>query len=157
MGRGKQGHTGICATCSTQSTSVLKYGTRRLKHYTIGGESAKYVPFIVFRCRNESCERKTFTHYSESDRSDLCGKSTYSKSTQNFVANKLLTHPVSYNSFQKQIVDDFSVNTSVSTLYTWSNKAIVVESLPDLKAISVLNTDEKHPKKKRVVPIINLL
>ena len=61
----------------------------------------------------------------------------------------MLKHPVSYHSFQKQIVDDFNVNTSISTIYTWAKKATVVESLPDLNEISVLNTDEKHPKKKR--------
>lgn len=149
MGRGKQGHTSICPNCQTVSTSVSEYGTRNLKHYTIGGISTKSVPYMVFRCRHENCERKTFTHYNEIDRADLCGKSTYSKSTQNFVASKMLKHPVSYNSFQKQIVDDFNVNTSISTIYTWAKKAIVVESLPDLNEISVLNTDEKHPKKKR--------
>jgi hypothetical protein len=147
MGRGKQGHSSICPTCQTLSTSVLKYGTRELKHYTIGGLSTKSIPFIVFRCCNGACERKTFTHYD--DREELCGKSIYSKSTQNFVVNKMLKHPVSYNNFQKQIVDDFNVNTSISTIYTWSKKAIVVESLPDLNEISVLNTDEKHPKKKK--------
>ena len=157
MGRGKKGHTSICPNCQTESTCVFKYGTRTVKHYTIGGISNKSVPFIGFRCRNEACAQKTFTHYDESDSADLHGKSTYSKSTQNFVANKMLKHPVSYNSFQKQIVDDFNINTSISTLYTWSKKAIVVESLPDLNEISVLNTDEKHPKKKKVVPILNLL
>jgi hypothetical protein len=149
MGRGKKGHTSICPNCQTESTHVLKYGTRTLKHYTIGDMSTKSVPFIAFRCCNEACARKTFTHYNESDREDLCGKSIYSKSTQNFVANKMLKHPVSYNSLQKQIVDDFNVNTSISTIYTWSKKAMVIESLPDLNEISVLNTDEKHPKKKR--------
>lgn len=148
MGGRKQGHTGICPNCQTASTSVHKYGTRKLKHYTIGGESCKLVPFIGFRCLNESCSRKTFIQYNESDSEELCGKSIYSKSTQNFVANKMLKHPVSYHSFQKQIVDDFNVNTSISTIYTWAKKATVVESLPDLNEISVLNTDEKHPKKK---------
>ena len=148
MGRGKKGHTSICPNCQTASTCVLKYGTRTVKHYTIGGISTKSVPFIAFRCCNDSCTRKTFTHYNESDKDDLLGKSTYSKSTQNFVANKMLKHPVSYNSFQKQIVDDFNVNTSISTIYTWSKKASVIESLPDLAEVSVLNTDEKHPKKK---------
>jgi hypothetical protein len=149
MGRGKKGHTSICPNCQTESTCVFKYGTRTIKHYTIGGISNKSVPFIGFRCCNEACTQKTFTHYNESDRADLHGKSTYSKSTQNFVANKMLKHPVSYNSFQKQIADDYNINTSISTLYTWSKKAIVIESLPDLNEISVLNTDEKHPKKKR--------
>lgn len=149
MGGRKQGHTGICPNCQTASTSVHKYGTRKLKHYTIGGESCKLVPFIGFRWLNESCSRKTFIQYNESDSEELCGKSIYSKSTQNFVANKMLKHPVSYHSFQKQIVDDFNVNTSISTIYTWAKKATVVESLPDLNEISVLNTDEKHPKKKR--------
>jgi hypothetical protein len=148
MGRGKQGHSSICPTCQTLSTSVLKYGTRELKHFTIGGESTKSVPYIGFRCRNVACKRQTFTHYADDDRDELCGKSIYSKSTRNFVVNKMLKHPVSYNSFRNQIVDDFTVNTSISTIYMWSKKATLVESLPDLSKIIVLNTDEKHPKKK---------
>ena len=148
MGREKQGHSSNCPNCQTVSTSVLQYGTRELKHYTIGGLSTKSVPFIVFRCINSACERKTFTHYNESDRAELCGKSIYSKSSRNFVVNKMLKHPMSYNNFKNQLADDFAVNTSISTIYTWSKKADLVESLPDLSKISVLNTDEKHPKKK---------
>jgi hypothetical protein len=148
MSRKKQGHISLCPKCQETSTSVLKYGTRELNHYTIGDISKKTVPFIVFRCCNDACERKTFTHYNERDRHELNGKSIYSKSSKNFVVNKMLKHPVSYNSFKNQIVDDFAVKTSISTIYTWSKKATVSESLPDLSKISVLNTDEKHPKKK---------
>ena len=152
MGRGNQGHTGICPTCQTSCTSVVAYGTRELKHYTIGGVSVKSVPFITFRCANSDCHKKNFRYYKESDSVELCGKSRYSKSTQNFVVNKMLKHPVSYNSFQKQILDDFEVKTSICTLYTWAKKAIVVEKTQDLGEISVLNTDEKHPLKKRECP-----
>jgi hypothetical protein len=60
---------GICPVCQTASTSVLKYSTRKLYHYAIGE--------LILRCRNESCSRKTFTHYDEKDRVELCGKSIY--------------------------------------------------------------------------------
>jgi hypothetical protein len=149
MGRGNQGHTGICPLCQTICTSVVSYGSRKLKHFTIGAESHTCVPFITFRCTNAACPKKNFRYYKESDRLELCGKSTYSKSTRNFVVNKMLKQPVSYNSFQKQILDDFDVKTSICTLYTWAKKATVIEKSPDLGDISVLNTDEKHPFKKK--------
>jgi hypothetical protein len=149
MGRGKTGNTGICPTCQSICTSVVAYGTRELKHYAIGDISVKSIPFITFRCLNADCPKKNFRYYKESDSVELCGKSTYSKSTQNFVVNKLLKHPISYNSFQKQILDDFAVKTSICTLYTWSKNAILSENVPDLSGISVLNTDEKHPLKKK--------
>jgi hypothetical protein len=149
MGRGNKGNTGICPNCQTVCTSVVAYGTRELKHYTIGDMSRKSVPYITFRCPNSDCPKKNFRYYKESDSVELCGKSIYSKSTQNFVVNKMLKHPVSYNSFQKQILDDFDVKTSICTLYTWAKNAIVVEKEQDLSSISVLNTDEKHPFKKK--------
>jgi hypothetical protein len=61
----------------------------------------------------------------------------------------MLSHPISYNNFQRQIEDDFAVKTSISTLYTWSTKATVTEVGQDLSKIIVLNTDEKHPRKKK--------
>lgn len=149
MGRGKTGNTGICPICQSICTSVVSYGTRELKHYTIGDMSVKFVPFITFRCLNADCPKKNFRYYKESDSIELFGRSTYSKSTQNFVVNKLLKHPISYNSFQKQILDDFAVKTSICTLYTWSKNAALSEQMPDLSDISVLNTDEKHPLKKK--------
>jgi hypothetical protein len=149
MGRGNKGNTGICPTCQTICTSVVAYGTRELKHYTIGDMSRKSVPYITFRCLNSDCPKKNFRYYKESDSVELCGKSIYSKSTQNFVVNKMLKHPVSYNSFQKQILDDFDVKTSICTLYTWAKNAMVVAKEQDFSKISVLNTDEKHPFKKK--------
>jgi hypothetical protein len=148
MGRGKKGHTSICPGCQEESTSVVQYGTRTLKHYTVGSLSSKSVPYIVFRCANLACSRKSFTHYNESDKSDLCGKSRYTKSTQNFVSKKMLTQTVSYNNLQKQIISDYGVKTSISTIYNWSKKAKVIETALDFTEISILNTDEKHPKKK---------
>jgi hypothetical protein len=149
MGRGNQGYSSICPKCGSLCTSVMKYGTRKLVHFTIGGESLKLVPFKVFRCSNSDCATKSFTHYEDSDSVELCGKSIYSKSTRNFVAKKMLSHPISYNNFQRQIEDDFAVKTSISTLYTWSTKATVTEVEQDLSKITVLNTDEKHPRKKK--------
>jgi hypothetical protein len=46
-------------------------------------------------------------------------------------------------------LDDFDVKTSICTLYTWAKKATVVEKTQDLDKITVLNTDEKHPYKKK--------
>jgi hypothetical protein len=139
---------GICPVCQTASSSVLKYSTRKLYHYAIGEISYKLIPYLVLRCQNLACARKTFTHYEEKDRVDLCGRSIYSQSTQKYVAQKMLKHSISYNGFKAQIEDDFNLKTAVSTLYTWSKKIQVVEAKQtqdDFKTITVLNTDEKHP------------
>lgn len=157
MGRTNQGHFGSCTSCGTISSSVSKYGTRKLKHYTIGGESAKTIPFIVFRCANSDCRVKTFRYYADSDKSDLCGKSIYTKSSKAYVIKKMSAHAVAYNSFQHQIEDDFNVKTSLSTLYTWFSTSKTSPSTQDLSDISVLNTDEKHPYKKKIVRIKNSL
>lgn len=148
----KGNKSGICPVCQTASSSVLKYSTRKLYHYAIGELSYKLIPYRVLRCLNPECSRKTFTHYEEKDRIDLCGRSIYSKSTQQFAAQKMLKHSISYNSFKAQIEDDFQVKTAVSTLYTWAKKVKILESKSaptDFKEITVLNTDEKHPFKKK--------
>lgn len=149
MGRINQGHQGYCTNCGTLSSSVSKYGTRKLKHFTIGGDSVKEIPFIVFRCANPDCKVKTFTYYDESVKSDLNGRSTYSKSSKNYVITKMSNHAVAYNSFQNQIAEDFNLNTSLSTLYTWFSSVKTTPELEIFKDISIVNTDEKHPYKKK--------
>ncbi len=149
---------GICPLCQTSSTSILKYGTRKLYHYSIGEVCYKLIPYLVFRCKNRDCSRKTFTHYEEKVREELCGRSIYSQSTQNFVAQKMMKHSISYNGFQAQIQEDFGIGTAVSTLYTWAKKVKIVEKRQheaDFTPFTVLNTDEKHPFKKKELPIIN--
>jgi hypothetical protein len=149
---------GICPVCQTTSSSVLKYSTRKLYHYSIGELSFKIISYLVLRCQNSSCSRKTFTHYEEKDLMELCGRSIYSKSTQNFAAQKMLKHSISYNGFQAQIQEDFGLKTAVSTLYTWAKKVKSIEvkqTEQDFEPITVLNTDEKHPYKKKEPPIIN--
>jgi hypothetical protein len=149
MGRINQGYQGCCTKCGTLSSSVFQYGVRQLKHFTIGSDSLKEVPFIVFRCYNQDCEVKTFRHYDESVRSEINGRSTYSKSSKNYVINKMSNHAVAYNSFQNQIVEDFKLKTSLSTLYTWFSSVKTTSKPESFKDISILNTDEKHPYKKK--------
>ena len=149
MGRLNQGHNGCCTNCGTRSSSVSKYGVRKLKHFTIGGSSIKAIPFIVFRCANTDCKVKTFRHYDESEKSDLNGRSTYSKSSKNYVISKMSNHAVAYNSFQNQIVEDFNLKTSISTLYTWFSSVETIPEAENFKDISIINTDEKHPYKKK--------
>lgn len=149
MGRLNQGYQGCCTNCGTISSSVSKYGVRKLKHFTIGGDSIKLIPYIVFRCANSDCEVKTFTHYDESVKSDLNGKSTYSKSSKNYVISKMSNHAVAYNSFQNQIVEDFNLKTSLSTLYTWFSSVETTLDPEHFNDINIINTDEKHPYKKK--------
>jgi hypothetical protein len=119
-----------------------------LKHFTIGGLSEKSVPFACLRCQNPACVVKSFTHYEEEHQSELNGRSIYSKSSHDFVTNKLSKRAISYNDFKQQIAEDYGTNTSICTLYTWVQKAKLVESKEDLSDITILNTDEKHPFKK---------
>jgi len=140
---------GCCHKCGTESSSAIRYGFRKLKHFTIGDLSEKQIPYTCFRCKNPDCEVKSFTHYDEVYHSELNGRSIYSKSSHDFVTNKLSKRTISYNDFKQQIVEDYGTNTSICTLYTWVQKSKVVETQADLGDISVLNTDEKHPFKKK--------
>jgi hypothetical protein len=140
---------GCCPQCGTESRSAIRYGFRKLKHFTIGSLSEKLIPFVCLRCTKADCRVKSFTHYDEIYHSELNGRSIYSKSSHDFVTNKLAKRVISYNDFKEQIAEDYGTNTSICTLYTWVQKSKVVEAEADLSDIIILNTDEKHPFKKK--------
>jgi competence transcription factor ComK len=149
MGRGKSGHPYNCPQCGEQSDSVASYKTRKLQHYTINGISIKEIPVIVFRCKNERCERKTFTHHvAVSGIEELEGRNRYTKSSKTYAANRLLKRQVSYNSFQSEIKETLGGRTSLSTLHRWVSCTQVEDVGLPKQAIEVLHTDEKHPSKK---------
>lgn len=157
MGRGKSGQCACCSKCGTESNCVKEYKIRKVKHFSLGGMTMKEYPTIVFRCKNEDCLCKTFTHIPPIEGiEEIDGKSRYTKSSKKFAANKLLTKQVSYNSFHAQIKEDFGASTAVSVLHTWTQKAQVVDVEPTITAVEVLHTDEKHPSKKKENVITNM-
>ena len=150
MGRGKSGQSSCCSNCGVESNFVKERKTRKLKKFSLGCIEIIEFPIVVFRCMNKDCPTKTFTHILPvAGIEEIDGKSQYTKSCKKFVANKMLTKQISYNSLQAQIKEDFGGSTCVSTLYTWTQQAKVVDVEPTIAAVEVLHTDEKHPSKKK--------
>jgi hypothetical protein len=139
-----------CPSCGILSNSISHYNKRVLKHYALNGMETKSYTSIRFRCKNESCVRKSFVHYpAQEGLEELSPRSRYTKSSKFFVANKMLKHQVSYNSFQNQLKEDFGSKTSLSTLHTWTQQVKVENKDNGITQIQVLHTDEKHPSKKK--------
>ena len=150
MGKGKSGLSCCCPNCGIESNNVKEYKTRKLKKFSLGCIEIILFLIVVFRCMNKDCRRKTFTHIPPvAGTEEIDGKSPYTKSCKKFVANKMLTKQVSYNSFQAQIKEDFGSSVAVSTLYTWTQQTKVINVEPTIAAVEVLHTDEKHPSKKK--------
>lgn len=146
-----------CPNCGTLSSSVVSYKTRVLKHYALNEMEMKTYQGVLLRCKNVACCRKSFIYYpAQNGLQELLGRSRYTQSSKDFISNKMLKHQVSYNSLQVQLQEDFGSSTSLSTLYTWTQQAKLVDNVTNMTEMNVLHTDEKHPSKKKGQAIKNL-
>ena len=149
MSRKKSIHRSACPECNTESSQVKGYGSRHLKHFTIGEGGSKSFHYITFRCSNESCKVSSFRHYPPVDGvAEVTSRSRYTQSSKTFVGLKLLAQPVSFHGLKQAIVQDFGTHTSISSLHRWTH-AIAVSDVPIPEEVRVLHTDEKHPSKKK--------
>ena len=148
MGRKKSIHCGTCPSCNTESVHVKEYGSRHLKHFTIGEGGSKLFHYVALRCTNEACKVSCFRHYPPVEGiAEVSPRSRYTKSSKNFVGLKLSCQHVSFHGLKQAIVQDFDAHTSISSLHRWT-QAIEVSDVSVPEEVKVLHTDEKHPSKK---------
>ncbi|MBL7786148.1 MAG: transposase [Chitinophagales bacterium] len=82
-------------------------------------------------------------------KAEVGGRGRYSRSSKQYIANRILKYNSTYSSLHKEIRESFGGSTSTASLYNWVQACNLLPASEDNTVMQVLHTDEKHPSKKR--------